>query len=211
LHVSPVCLRKLQSTVGFDVLNRYAALEKAKRAAGFLDEAEWSVPVDAATRALAINDPALRRETLGTIVNAWNTRDPILPWPGFATRPAFPRCGNSRGSARHELYLLFNHAHSASGAVSASFGNAWLAGSTRPRSLASISSVSVIANALRLRAAQFESGVLKQIAKPKARHESFTKCGHAETITYRAEAAEDFGERSSNSQVRCLAERNLET
>ena len=35
-----------------------------------------SAPAEAAARALAINDPALRRETLGTIVSAWKTRDP---------------------------------------------------------------------------------------------------------------------------------------
>jgi archaemetzincin len=41
LHLCPVCLRKLQWSVGFDVLKRYAALEKTTRAAGLGDEADW--------------------------------------------------------------------------------------------------------------------------------------------------------------------------
>jgi archaemetzincin len=41
LHLCPVCLRKLQWSIGFDVLERYVALEHANRAADFLDEAEW--------------------------------------------------------------------------------------------------------------------------------------------------------------------------
>lgn len=35
-----------------------------------------SAPASAATRALAINDRALRRETLGTVITAWQKRDP---------------------------------------------------------------------------------------------------------------------------------------
>jgi hypothetical protein len=34
-------LRKLQWSVGFDVLDRYNALERVNRAAGFTDEADW--------------------------------------------------------------------------------------------------------------------------------------------------------------------------
>ncbi len=41
LHLCPVCLRKLQWSVGFDVLARYTALEQFNRNAGFSDEAEW--------------------------------------------------------------------------------------------------------------------------------------------------------------------------
>jgi len=41
LHLCPVCLRKLQWNIGFDVLERYTALERANRAAGFIDEADW--------------------------------------------------------------------------------------------------------------------------------------------------------------------------
>jgi archaemetzincin len=41
LHLCPVCLRKLQWSVGFDVLARYSALEALDRAAGFSDEADW--------------------------------------------------------------------------------------------------------------------------------------------------------------------------
>jgi len=41
LHLCPVCLRKLQWNIGFDVLKRYTELERANRAAGFLDEADW--------------------------------------------------------------------------------------------------------------------------------------------------------------------------
>jgi archaemetzincin len=41
LHLCPVCLRKLQWSVGFDVVQRYAALEKLTTAADFTDEAEW--------------------------------------------------------------------------------------------------------------------------------------------------------------------------
>ena len=41
LHLCPVCLRKLQWSIGFDVLERYRALEKVCRADGSLDEADW--------------------------------------------------------------------------------------------------------------------------------------------------------------------------
>jgi archaemetzincin len=41
LHLCPVCLRKLQWSIGFDVLERYNALEHATRADGFADEADW--------------------------------------------------------------------------------------------------------------------------------------------------------------------------
>ena len=41
LHLCPVCLRRLQWSVGFDVLARYTALEKLDRVAGFTDEADW--------------------------------------------------------------------------------------------------------------------------------------------------------------------------
>ncbi len=41
LHLCPVCLRKLQRSIGFDVLERYRALEGVTRADGFADEADW--------------------------------------------------------------------------------------------------------------------------------------------------------------------------
>ncbi len=41
LHLCPVCLRKLQWNIGFDVLGRYAAMERVARAHGFTDEADW--------------------------------------------------------------------------------------------------------------------------------------------------------------------------
>jgi len=41
LHLCPVCLRKLQWNIGFDVVERYTALERVNRAAGFIDEADW--------------------------------------------------------------------------------------------------------------------------------------------------------------------------
>lgn len=41
LHLCPVCLRKLQWSIGFDVVERYRALERATRANGFVDEAGW--------------------------------------------------------------------------------------------------------------------------------------------------------------------------
>ena len=41
LHLCPVCLRKLQWSVGFVVLERYKALEHVTRTDGFSDEADW--------------------------------------------------------------------------------------------------------------------------------------------------------------------------
>jgi archaemetzincin len=41
LHLCPVCLRKLQWSIGFDVVGRYRALEKVCRTDGFADEAGW--------------------------------------------------------------------------------------------------------------------------------------------------------------------------
>jgi archaemetzincin len=41
LHLCPVCLRRLQWSIGFGVLERYRALERVTRANGFADEADW--------------------------------------------------------------------------------------------------------------------------------------------------------------------------
>jgi archaemetzincin len=41
LHLCPVCLRKLQFSVGFDVVKRYEALAQFYRRAGIDDEAGW--------------------------------------------------------------------------------------------------------------------------------------------------------------------------
>jgi archaemetzincin len=41
LHLCPVCLRKLQWSIAFDVLERYRAVERVTRADGFADEADW--------------------------------------------------------------------------------------------------------------------------------------------------------------------------
>jgi archaemetzincin len=41
LHLCPVCLRKLQWSIGFDVVKRYEATERVARADGFADEADW--------------------------------------------------------------------------------------------------------------------------------------------------------------------------
>jgi archaemetzincin len=41
LHLCPVCLRKLVWSIGFDVVERYASLERVTREASFMDEAEW--------------------------------------------------------------------------------------------------------------------------------------------------------------------------
>ena len=41
LHLCPVCLRKLQSSVGLDVVKRYQALASFDEGAGFTDEASW--------------------------------------------------------------------------------------------------------------------------------------------------------------------------
>jgi archaemetzincin len=41
LHLCPVCLRKLQWSIDFDVVERYRALERVARANGFADEVDW--------------------------------------------------------------------------------------------------------------------------------------------------------------------------
>jgi archaemetzincin len=41
MHVCPVCLRKLHSSVGFSPAARYASLESFYRSHGLLAEAEW--------------------------------------------------------------------------------------------------------------------------------------------------------------------------
>ena len=41
LHLCPVCLRKLQWSIGFDVLDRYRSLERLCRGDQFVDEADW--------------------------------------------------------------------------------------------------------------------------------------------------------------------------
>lgn len=41
LHLCPVCLRKLQWSIGFDVVERYRAMERVARIDGFVDEADW--------------------------------------------------------------------------------------------------------------------------------------------------------------------------
>ena len=41
LHLCPVCLRKLQFTVGFDVVKRYEALGRFYKQAGLKDEGAW--------------------------------------------------------------------------------------------------------------------------------------------------------------------------
>jgi archaemetzincin len=41
LHLCPVCLRKLQFSIGFDVVKRYEELAKFAQQAGFADEADW--------------------------------------------------------------------------------------------------------------------------------------------------------------------------
>ena len=41
LHLCPVCLRKLQSSIGFEVLKHYTELERVDRAAGLTDEVDW--------------------------------------------------------------------------------------------------------------------------------------------------------------------------
>jgi hypothetical protein len=40
-RTSPVCLRKLEWSIGFDVVERYAFVERITREAKFMDEAEW--------------------------------------------------------------------------------------------------------------------------------------------------------------------------
>ena len=41
MHLCPVCLRKLQSSLGFDVVKRYETLREFDHDAGFDDEARW--------------------------------------------------------------------------------------------------------------------------------------------------------------------------
>ncbi len=41
LHLCPVCLRKLQWSIEFDVLERYRSLERVARTDGFIEEADW--------------------------------------------------------------------------------------------------------------------------------------------------------------------------
>jgi archaemetzincin len=41
LHLCPVCLRKLHWSIGFDVVSRYASLERVTREANFMDEVDW--------------------------------------------------------------------------------------------------------------------------------------------------------------------------
>ena len=41
VHLCPVCLRKLQHSVGFDIEQRYRTLEVVYREAGLVDEAAW--------------------------------------------------------------------------------------------------------------------------------------------------------------------------
>ena len=41
LHVCPVCLRKLQRSINFDVIQRYEALERFFQGAGLKEEAAW--------------------------------------------------------------------------------------------------------------------------------------------------------------------------
>ena len=41
MHLCPVDLRKLQWSVGFDVMERYRRLSSVAKKAGFRDEAEW--------------------------------------------------------------------------------------------------------------------------------------------------------------------------
>ncbi len=42
LHLCPVCLRKLQFSIGFDVVDRYRRLLRFYREIGFEDEARWA-------------------------------------------------------------------------------------------------------------------------------------------------------------------------
>jgi archaemetzincin len=53
LHLCPVDLRKLQSSIGFDVAERYRRLRDFDRQAGFEDEAQW---LDKRLRELAPHD-----------------------------------------------------------------------------------------------------------------------------------------------------------
>jgi hypothetical protein len=40
MHLCPVCLRKLQYSIGFDVASRYRALAECYRKMGIADESE---------------------------------------------------------------------------------------------------------------------------------------------------------------------------
>jgi archaemetzincin len=42
MHLCPVCLRKLQFSIGFDVASRYRALAECYRKMGIADESEWT-------------------------------------------------------------------------------------------------------------------------------------------------------------------------
>jgi archaemetzincin len=42
MHLCPVCLRKLQFSVGFDVVQRYEKLAGFYEAADFANEAQWT-------------------------------------------------------------------------------------------------------------------------------------------------------------------------
>jgi archaemetzincin len=41
MHLCPVCLHKLQYSIGFDVVERYAKLFHFYKKVGFDDEAQW--------------------------------------------------------------------------------------------------------------------------------------------------------------------------
>ena len=41
VHLCPVCLRKLQHSIGFDVVNRYSELFRFYKKVGFDDETQW--------------------------------------------------------------------------------------------------------------------------------------------------------------------------
>ena len=59
LHLCPVCLRKLQYSVGFDVASRYRSLLRFYRGVGFDDEAQWI-----ANRLQAIAESGAGRDVL---------------------------------------------------------------------------------------------------------------------------------------------------
>lgn len=42
MHLCPVCLRKLQYSIGFDVVERYVKLFHFYKKVGFDDETQWS-------------------------------------------------------------------------------------------------------------------------------------------------------------------------
>jgi archaemetzincin len=41
-HVCPICLRKLDYAIGFDVAARYRELERLYGESGFVDERRWT-------------------------------------------------------------------------------------------------------------------------------------------------------------------------